>query len=161
MRIQLFLIILLLSFSFLACQSTEQKGNTKEVTPPPLPNTPIKVAQEWVEAFYKDNFEKAVLLGTDNTRMMIDSVKLELIPGAQSIAFTIRDMQCETQGDSSFCAYIYEEEMEEFQEFVQLLRVNGQWLVDESWEEPSPEEIEMEELIREELQKIFEETESK
>ena len=145
----------------IACSGDTTSTSSVADTPPPLPNTPTQVAQEWVEAFYSDNFDKAVLLGTDNTRRMIDSVQLEMIPGAANIAFTIRDMNCETKGDSSYCVYIYEEEQEEFQEFVQLLRVDGQWLVDESWEELSPEELEMEELIREELERIFEERESK
>jgi hypothetical protein len=159
MRSQSFLLILVCLTATLACRS-DKKSEAGSVVAI-LPSTPTQVAQEWVEAFYNDNFEKAVRLGTENTRMMIDSVKLELIPGAQNIAFRITNMTCETQGDSSFCAYIYEEDREEFQEFVQLLLVNGQWLVDESWEEPSPEELEMEELIREELEKIFEESESK
>lgn len=161
MRFQIFFYPLFLVLSLTTCQADKNSEASKEVLPPTLPNTPKLVAQEWVEAFYNDNFTKAVRLGTDNTRMMIDSVKLELIPGAQTIAFEISNMTCETQGDSSFCVYVYEEDREEFQEFVQLLRVNGQWLVDESWEEPSAEELEMEELIREELERIFEESDSK
>lgn len=146
-----FILPLSLVFICLACK--------KEVPEkaPAMPNTPETVGQQWVEAFYKDDFEIAAKLGTEATKMMIDSVKKELEPNAQSIAFKIHDMKCGVNGDSAFCTYFYQEEGVDYNETVRLLKVSDQWLVNEPWQGSGTEDAEMEQLIKEELERIFEE----
>lgn len=143
----LFVIILFLG----ACQNPTNNKLPKDV----LPNTPEEVAKVWVEAFYNDDFDKAVVLGTKTTQMMIDSVKKEMEPNAPLIAFKIFNMSCNTQQDSALCTYVYEEELDQYEEYVSLLKVDGQWLVDESWDASSAEqEFDM---IREEVEKLIRE----
>lgn len=146
-----YLLLLFTIIMLSACQDTPPPAK-QEV----LPNTPSEVAQVWIEAFYNDDFPKAVKLGTDLTRMMIDSVKKEMEPNAALIAFKISDMSCQTHKDSAFCAYVYKEEQEEYQEYVSLLNVKGQWLVNESWDASSTVEQEFD-MIREEVEKLIEE----
>lgn len=131
---RLYLCLILFGVLVFSCQQDSTKKEVKTLGENILPNKPNEVAKQWVEAFYNDNFSKAVKLGTENTRMMIDSVKKEIVANAVNVQFKIYNMNCETVGDSSFCTYIYREVAEDFDEYVSLLKVNGQWLVDESWE---------------------------
>ncbi|MFT5164810.1 MAG: hypothetical protein ACI8P3_000033 [Saprospiraceae bacterium] len=149
MKVFFFLFLLLVSFS--ACRNTSNPPEQQI----PLSNTPIEVAQEWVEAFYKDDFSKAVMLGTDITRMMIDSVKKEMQTNAPFIPFTISEMACELSGDSAMCTYIYQEEEDRFDEHVNLINVKGQWLVNESWNNSSEFEEELD-LIQKDQEKLLE-----
>ncbi len=146
--------VLIITFSFIVFLSACQNNPTPEE--PSLPNIPKEVAQEWVEAFYSDDFSKAVVLGTETTRMMIDSVKKEMQVNAISIPFKISEMNCEIVLDSALCTYVYLEEGERYDEYVTLLKLNGQWLVNESWE--NTEEIEQDfEKLKEEMKKMMEE----
>lgn len=141
--------LLMLFLLFGSCQSEQSPAQ------PPLPNTPAQVAQEWVEAFYSDNFTRAVSLSTDVTKVMIDSVIKEMESDAAMIGFKISNMACETINDSSRCTYIYQEERDRFEEYVDLVRQKGQWLVNEAWESDIDGEQELE-MIRKELEKILE-----
>lgn len=132
--------------------SCQNDSAPKQVT---LPNTPALVAQQWVEAFYNDDFPKALALSTDITRMMIDSVKKELEPDANTIAFTISNVSCTNKGDSATCTYVYQEEQDRFEEYIDLIKQKGQWLVNESWDN-SPAVGQEFEMFREELEKILE-----
>jgi hypothetical protein len=148
------LVILLLAVCFYACKNADNHNSTAQQNS--LPETPVEVAQEWVEAFYKDDFSKAILLGTDITRMMIDSVKKEMQNNVPFIPFTISEMACELYGDSALCTYVYQEEEDRFDEYVNLIKVNGQWLVNESWNNSSELESEFE-MMQEELENLLEE----
>ena len=141
-------------FGLFLCIACKNEASDKT---PSTPSTPEDIAQQWVEAFYKDDFETAIRLGTKETKMLIDSVKKELEPNVQPIAFKIHDMKCGIKGDSAFCTYFYQEEGIDYNESVRLLRVDSQWLVDESWETTESEDAEMEQMLKEELEKIFEE----
>ncbi len=125
----------------------------KKTPPPPLPNTPQEVAQVWVEAFYRDSFARALSLSTTDTKEMIETLRKDLIPDVENIAFTISNMRCEVRGDSATCDYLYSEATERSEEFVSLLRVEGQWLVDERLQEDSEEFQQLQEEVRE----LFEE----
>lgn len=146
------------SLGILLCLSSCQESTPKQQSSAPvtLPNTPEEVAQQWIEAFYSDDFDKAVLLGTDITRMMIDSVKKEMEPNAALIAFKISNMSCQIQQDSAFCTCTYEEDMEQSEEFMSLLNVKGQWLVNESWDPVSTVEQEFD-MLREEVERVLQE----
>lgn len=144
------LLITLIVLFFFTCQDTTKPSQVKAV----LPNTPTEVAQEWIEAFYNDDFKKAILLGTLTTQMMIDSVKKEMEPDAMMIAFKISNMTCETKQDSAFCTYIYSEEYEKYEEYINLLKVDDQWLVNESWDASSSAEQEFD-MMREEREQLL------
>jgi len=135
---------------FSSCQSSPTPAKIL------LPNTPEEVAQQWVQAFYSDDFPKAMSLGTSITQMMIDSVKKEMEPNANMIAFKISDMTCEVKLDSAFCAYIYEEEGEKYEEYVSLLKVKKQWLVNEAWDPSAGVEQDFD-LLKEEVERLLEE----
>ncbi len=148
MRIPLSFLIIILLFISNCNNESRHKQNAH-------PSTPAQVAQEWIEAFYSDNFEKAMALGTDITRMMIDSVKKEMQPNAPVIAFKISNMSCQVKEDSARCTYIYQEEADQFQEYIDLIKQDGRWFVNESWESATDAELEFD-MIREELEKILE-----
>lgn len=134
--------------TLIACQQQPEK---KAI---PLPNTPETVAQQWIEAFYKDSFALALQLSTAGTQEMIETLRKELIPDTENIVFEITNMHCEVQGDSATCDYIYREELERFEEFISLVREKNQWLVDERLsDELEPKDLE---LLREEIQQLME-----
>ena len=145
--------LLLIIVTFCTCQNSGAPTPKQKIL---LPNTPTEVAQQWVEAFYKDDFSKAAILGTDLTRMMIDSVKKEMQANVPFIPFKISGMACEQKGDSAICTYIYQEEEDTFDEYVSLVKQNGQWLVNESWDNSSELELDFN-MTREELEKLMEE----
>lgn len=149
--------LLFLSFLFMVSFSTCKNTSTPEeqAKPMTLPETPIAVAQEWVEAFYKDEFPKAALLSTELTRVMIDSVIKEMQANVPYIPFTVTDMACEVKGDSAICTFVYNEEEDQYEEYVNLIKINGQWLVNESWDSSS-EADEDYELMPEELEEMME-----
>lgn len=126
LRFPIFLSLLFL----LACASDPAPAAKQ------LPNTPEAVAKKWLGDYYNDRFEEAKELSTPATIAMIDAVKsmlFELPPDEEQPKIQIKDMKCETVADTSFCIYFYQEEgFEQFEESIELLKVKGQWLVNES-----------------------------
>ena len=132
----------------------------------PACNKPLSVeatAQQWVEAYYNSEFEKAKALSSPITQNMIDTVSSELIEEEEIMAFKILQMNCTTKGDSAICSYLYRDEIEDFEETIHLVRFKNKWLVDEPLADEALSEEEMEqifndyeELLKEELQNEIE-----
>ena len=135
-------------FLIISCLFACRKSLTVEAT-----------AQQWVEAYYNSEFEKAKELSTQITKNMIDTVASELIEEEEIMAFSILQMDCTVQGDSAICSYLYRDDFENVEEKIQLIRLKNTWYVDEPLADDALSEEEMEqifndyeELLKEELQ---------
>ena len=126
-----------------------------------------ETAQRWVEYYYNSEFDKAKLLSTQITKNLIDTIAIELLEEDDIIDFKIIQMNCEVNGDSAVCTYIYKDDIGEVEEQVHLIKLKNKWLVDEplSGETLTDEEMEQifmeyEEMLKEEQQTKLENDES-
>ena len=125
--------------------------------------TVMETAQQWVEFYYKSDFEKAKMLSTQITKNMIDTVAGELIDEGEIMTFEIVHMNCLVRGDSAVCSYTYKDELDTVEEKINLIRIENKWLVDEPLvgEALTNDEVDMifddyEDLLKEELQNTLE-----
>ncbi len=109
------------------------------------------VARQWVEAYYNSEFKTAKSLSTNLTKIMIDTVALQLLDEEDIIPFQINDILCSVNGDSAVCTYTYKDDLDEYEESVHLIAQNGFWLVNEPLTDDSD--------IEKEIEKYFEEYE--
>ncbi|TVQ88520.1 MAG: DUF4878 domain-containing protein [Bacteroidetes bacterium] len=110
-------------FMFHACKTTDR---------------PEKVTEDFMYHLLAGEFEKAAELGTESTKQMMEMFKaLESLGGEEMVddTFTperIKDIECEVDGDNAICRFEEDGEMSE----VNLVRVDGKWLVDMKKEDP-------------------------
>jgi len=140
-------LFMLVAFSlFWSCQN-EATTSQKEEEEVPLPNTVEGVAEKWLNDYYGDQFAEAKRLSTDKTKEMIDTISALVL--SETIAFTISDIKCNAVQDSAECSYQFQEEDFRSEEYLTLLKQNGQWLVDLGLEDDD-------ELMEGELERMFE-----
>ncbi|HHH49971.1 MAG TPA: hypothetical protein ENK52_03220, partial [Saprospiraceae bacterium] len=115
---------------FACTNAPKQKEQEKQQ----LPNTPETVALSWLEDYYNNRFEKAKLLSTAKTKIMIDTIKELIFTDAEEEevgTFKIADLVCSTKNDSSICKFLYQEGDMEMEDELPLILIQGQWLVDD------------------------------
>lgn len=122
-----------------------------------------ETAQQWVEFYYKSEFDNAKQLSTQITKNMIDTVARELIDEGEIMTFEILHMNCLVEGDSAVCSYLYRDNIEAFDEKINLIRLENKWLVNEPLvgEALTNDEVELifdeyEELLKEDSQNALE-----
>lgn len=127
----LFLLLIGTVLVFIACKND---STPKEK----LPNTPEKVAFKWLNDYYNDRFEEAKKLSTPQTQIMIDTIAsmlIDLPEDHNEPQISIKGMQCQMLLENTAkCQYFYDEEgYGPSKEEIKLIKINGQWLVDEDY----------------------------
>ena len=128
----LFPIILLVVFFFGACQQEA-----------PLPNTPEEVLRTYQEYVDNNQFDKAILLSTPiEGKRLTEMAAMFLGELKDSTIFQTKflEINCSDSGDTLQCNCIMEDDYEQYEAVYQLVRLEGQWLVD------APQESELEEI---------------
>lgn len=90
---------------------------------------PEKVAEKFLNHFYKCEYEKAKKYGTTQTRQIIDMMdQLIAVSGQNSfpIDSKVVMLDTETKGDTAICNYFVNDVKNE----IVLLKTDGKWLVD-------------------------------
>jgi len=92
-------------------------------------SSPEKVAEKFAKAMAKKDFEAAKKVSTEGTHVMIEAVKAFAgsIPGED---ITCDDMVCVVDGEKAKCTYTKDGDTET----LNLVKLNGKWLVDEKKE---------------------------
>lgn len=110
-------------FIFHACKTTD---------------SPEKVTEKFMNHLASGEYDEASELGTESTKQMMEMFKALESLGGDSIVDDdvkpeeIKDIECEIDGDTAICRFEEEGEMAE----VQLVKVDGLWLVDMKKENP-------------------------
>lgn len=116
---------------------------------PQLPNTPEEVLRKYQEYVDNNQFDKASLLSTpDEGKRLNDMATMFLGELKDSTVFQTKflEINCDLEGDTIQCGCIMQDDYEQYEAVYQLVRLNGQWLVD------APQETEVDEIdILEEL----------
>ena len=95
----------------------------------------MTVARTWLESYYYNNdYDLAKTYSTPETAAMIDTIKTLIFPDQsnEAIEFKIKNIQCkQIKGDAkAVCTCNYLEQGEAFTEVLNLVQLDGQWLVD-------------------------------
>lgn len=98
-------------------------------------NTPMGVARTWLENYYYHNdYELAKSYSTAQTSAMIDTIKTMIFPDQadEKPTFEIKNVRCQQSkgAKEAVCTCKYLEGNEPFTEELNLVQVDGQWLVD-------------------------------
>lgn len=132
------LAICLLSFLFVI-----PSGN---VVQSEMGGKPEKVAMKFVKLLNAGKYEAAKKYGTDDTDAMMDMLSsfsgmIESEDEGQSTAEpVVTDMKCEVKGEFALCSYLQDGEPQT----LDLVKVNGKWLVDMKKEASPSDDIETE-----------------
>jgi hypothetical protein len=121
--VRLIVVVLVLAISFNACKRTD---------------SPEAVTEKFMNHLMAGEFSEAKEYGTESTQQMMQMFEaLESLGGetfAQDDATPekIKNIECEIDGDTAICRFEENGEMSE----VNLLMVDGKWLVDMKKENP-------------------------
>ena len=129
----------LFTFFAIACQNGDQ---TVSSTPTnlmaiQLPNTPEDVIKTWENQIAENQFAEAKLISTGKaleTVVSLDSTNL--IEPIEPSSTKILNIACLTEGDSSKCDCLLEDAVGQLKCTYYLLRVNGQWYLQDATSEP-------------------------
>lgn len=127
------LMICLVSFLFVV-----PSGN---IVQSEMGGKPEKVALKFLKLLNAGKYEAAKKYGTDDTDSMMDLLAsiADLVEEEATTDVAepvITDMKCEVNGELALCSYLQDGEPQT----LDLVKVNGKWLVDMKKEAPSSEE---------------------
>ena len=116
-------ILLILLFGFLGCLNDSKTEDND-----------CLLAQErlveWQRLVDLGRFAEAKLLSTDSTKVWLDEIA-DISAEEDTVAITtLQEIQCEITKDTANCSYFTIEDGEKIDNSVQLLKINGTWLVD-------------------------------
>jgi hypothetical protein len=96
---------------------------------------PEKVAEKFLNLFYKGEYDKAKKYGTSHTRQIIDLMdQLVVMSGQKTFSTDTKVVMLDTgiKGDTARCNYLANDVKNE----LVLLKTDGKWLVDMKKETP-------------------------
>lgn len=98
---------------------------------PSVDNNPASVAKAWQKYLDKNEFEAAIELSAPEAaafvRFLEEDVRHLNEPDSAMTATVIKEMQCTVAGEKAICKYTDEFGREDQ---FDLIKINGQWLVD-------------------------------
>lgn len=108
--------------------------------------TPEVVAETFMNHMLAGEYQQAMLLGTESTQQMLKMFETLESLGGESMknedAIKVSNMECVVDGDKAICSFMQEGEASE----VNLVKLDGKWLVDMKKENPFGDmEFDMEE----------------
>lgn len=121
--IRVLIVALAAIFMFQACETTDG---------------PDKVTEKFMNHLIAGEFDLAAEYGTESTKQMMEMFEaLESLGGEGMVDEELEpekvgDIECEIDGDTAVCRFDEDGEMAE----VQLIKQDGQWLVDMKKENP-------------------------
>ncbi len=121
--IKVLFVALAVIFVFQACETTDG---------------PDKVTEKFMNHLIAGEYDLAAEYGTESTKQMMEMFEaLESLGGEglvndEAETAKIKDIDCEIDGDFAVCRFEEEGEMAE----VQLVKLDGEWLVDMKKENP-------------------------
>ena len=131
--------IFLLVFFMSACHNSDKStaSSTPETSAIQLPNTPEDVVKTWESQISANQFADAKRISSGKaleTVVSLDSThRIEPIaPGSSNIL----EIACRTEGDKSECDCLLEDDMGQLKCIYYLLRLNGQWYLQDASSEP-------------------------
>lgn len=130
---------LLFIFFVIACQNGDHTASTTptNLTAVQLPNTPEEVITTWESQIGENQFAEAKLISTGKaleTVVSLDSThRIEPIAASST---KILNIACRTEGDKSECDCLLEDAVGQLKCTYFLLRLNGQWYLQDATSEP-------------------------
>lgn len=119
----IYFIFLVLLLGFWGCQN-DSKTNKSEHS------LAQEALVEWQQLVDLGHFAQAKLLSTDSTIIWLDEIA-DIDVEDDTIAMTIlQEIHCAITSDTANCSYYIIEDGEKLDNSVQLVKVNGVWLVD-------------------------------
>ena len=129
----------LIIFFVIACQNGDHTASTTptNLTAVQLPNTPEEVIKTWESQIGENQFAEAKLISTGKaleTVVSLDSThRIEPIAASST---NILNIACRTEGDKSECNCLLEDAVGQLKCTYYLLRLNGQWYLQDATSEP-------------------------
>lgn len=129
----------LIIFFVIACQNGDQTATTTptNLMAVQLPNTPEEVIKTWESQIGENQFAEAKLISTGKaleTVVSLDSThRIEPIASSST---KILNIACRTEGDKSECDCLLEDAVGQLKCTYFLLRINGQWYLQDATSEP-------------------------
>jgi len=99
-------------------------------------NAPEAVAEKYLQHIAKKQWEEAKKLGTESTHQMVDMLS-SFGDDAEVKELTVTDMKCEVNDDAASCTFKSNGEEDK----LDLVKVDGKWLVDQKKEMPSDDDF--------------------
>ncbi len=126
-------------FFVIACQNGDQHASTSpaNLMAIQLPNSPEDVIKTWESQVGENQFAEAKLISTGKaleTVVSLDSTH-HIEPIAPS-STKIINIACRTEGDKSECDCLLEDAVGQLRCTYFLLRLNGQWYLQDATSEP-------------------------
>lgn len=145
---------LLFSLMLALLSACKNEPKPAEIQQPLLPNTPKEVTMKWQEYIDKNEYDLALPLSTDSIKSFIQSLQLAgQIDTVQLTTTKFMQINCTEKGDSAFCDCLLQADGEQYNDRFQLIRKNGQWLMDVSSnaddgsDEPAADEDQYDQII--------------
>lgn len=125
-------------------------------------DTPEQVAKKWQELVYRNQFEEARALSTQNAKDWITWIE-KMVVGENTLDEETEmpiylEMKCKEKGSKATCAYLMKEGSELYRDSFMLVKVKNQWLVDIPEEDLEVDES-MEKMLKE-MEEILKEPDS-